>query len=89
MAAPASERPALGKEIVFPHLLTPNGLALAKSGQPHPFLTLAPDEPHPPVHPQFTPDGHFLIWGGEDGTFHVADMDQVRTSLEAAGFPGW
>jgi hypothetical protein len=81
---------ALGERFVF---LKPNdapvpGLALAVPGAAAPFLRLSPDEPIPGINNQFTPDGRYLVWGGKDGTVHVADMDRVRESLGSVGL-GW
>jgi hypothetical protein len=89
MPASYTEYPALGRQIVFKQIQgVPTGLHLAAPGAARPFLTLSPDEQLPLGNWHFTPDGRSLIWGSEDGTVMVCDMDRVRESLASVGM-GW
>jgi serine/threonine protein kinase/WD40 repeat protein len=84
-----SEYPALVQRIVFKKTAElPSGLQLAVPGATAHFLTLSPDERVQIEHQQFTRDGRFLIWGLENGTVLVCEMDRVRELLKSVGM-GW
>lgn len=63
-----------------------DGIHLAHPGQPATFLTLyGKDRVH---NRQLTSDGRYLIWGQEDGTVIVCDLDRVGDQLRPLGL-GW
>src|SRR6266487_2047687 len=84
----STDHPALGWRIVFrADRSKSTGIGLATPDAVTPFLTLSPDE-RVQMYKQFTRDGRFLIWGLEDGTVLVCEMDRVCELLKTVGM-GW
>ena len=83
-------QPALRRQIEFrPSGNDSMGLHLAVPGAAKPFLTLSPNQPAPAIDTdRFTPDGRILVWGNENGTVNVCDMENVRERLSEVGL-GW
>jgi hypothetical protein len=75
---------ALGRRYRF--VETESGVPVAHFDTDRPFVNLEPDQPIGRTHPRFTPDGKWVIWGSEEGTVKVAELEAVRKSLGTAGF---
>ena len=83
------EEPALGVQIVYRKVdQMRNGLRLAVRNAPSPFLTLSPDEPAGEFCKLMSATGRFVMWGAEDGTVYVCDLERVRAQLADIGL-GW
>jgi WD40 repeat protein len=82
----AKEWPAFANRVVF--RFAEDGVRLGFPESASEFLTLSPGKKVPGNTSLFTPDGRYLIWGLEDGTVHVADMEKVRQAMTTVGF-GW
>lgn len=72
--------------VTAPDQATP-GFALRRIDALQQPLNLSIDQTVPSP-PQFSPDGHLVAWGTEDGTVMVCEIDQVMKRLRELGL-GW
>lgn len=81
-----SELLAAHRDVYAVQFATPGelGLRLTEVQNTSPFLRLSPNH-QVNIQPRFTPDGRKLVWGLEDGTIQVGDLDRINASLKAVG----
>ena len=70
---------------------SPNGphemIVLREQGRPAPLLRFVPDVRRSGEF-KFSQDGNHIVWGDQDGTVTVCDLNEVQRRLAGVGF-GW